>query len=493
MSSALSRFTRRLLPILLVLVAAAPARPGPAAGAFNVLFIAVDDMRPQLGCYGDQVVKTPNLDRLARGGLLFRRAYCQQAVCSPSRTSLLTGRRPDTTRIYNLEDHFRTTIPDVVTLPQLFKNNGYHSEGLSKIYHGSLDDPASWSIPHWKPRAQGFGPEGQRVMQRLRKEALAAGRPTDRIRGLPWEAPEVEDDYLNDGVTARHAVERLRALKDQRFFLAAGFLKPHLPFVAPRKYWDLYKESDIRLAANPYPPEGSPAWALSGFGELRAYEGIPKQGPVPDEEARRLIHGYYASLSYTDAQIGLVLDELERLGLAEKTVVVVWGDHGWELGEHGEWCKHENYETSVHAPLILRVPGAASAGRRTDALVEFVDIYPTLAEACGLPLPDGLDGTSLMPLVKNPDRSWKPAVFSQYPRRMREHGPGMGYSLRTSRYRFIEWRARSGHREYELYDHQTDPAENRNAAADPACREALEECKRLMQAGWQGNRPPAGP
>lgn len=488
----------RGLPLFFCLIAAlmaAGARPAPAAAKRNVLFIAVDDLRPQLGCYGDRVVKSPSIDRLAAGGMVFKNAYCQQAVCSPSRTSLLTGCRPDTTKIYNLEDHFRTTIPDVVTLPQHFKNNGYHSEGMGKLFHGSLDDPASWSTPHWSPRAKGFGPEGQRVIEELRADARAAGAPAarrNRIRGLPWEAPDVPDNYLNDGAMADHAIERLRALKDQTFFLGVGFLKPHLPFVAPKKYFDLYRPEQFKLAANPHPPKGSPPYALSGFGELRAYVGIPKQGPVSDEDARKLIHAYHACISYMDAQVGRVLDELDRLGLAQNTVVVLWGDHGWELGEHGEWCKHENYETSVHAPLILRVPGAATAGQKSDALVEFVDIYPTLAEACGLSLLATLEGLSMMPLVADPARPWKRAAISQYPRGATPHGRLMGYSLRTPRYRFIEWRGPENFREYELYDHEKDPAENENVAGKPEYAAAVRELTALARGGWKAALPPGG-
>jgi iduronate 2-sulfatase len=467
------------------------ARPGEAqAPKYNVLFVAVDDLRPQFGAYGDKVVRSPNLDRLARQGLTFNRAYCQQAVCSPSRTSLMTGRRPDTTKVYDLVTHFRNTIPDAVTVAQHFKNHGYHTQGFSKIYHGGYDDVASWSVPHWTPKGKGRGPEGQRALALQREEAMKAGTDPERARGLAWEALDVKDSDLQDGATADKAIEVLREVKDKPFFLAVGFLKPHLPFVAPKKYWDLYSAADIKPASNPYPPKGSPPWALTGFGELRAYYGMPKKGPVTEEQARSLIHGYYACISYMDAQLGRVLDELDRLGLREKTIVVLWGDHGWELGEHGEWCKHENYETSTHAPLIVSVPGQKTAGKKTNALVEFVDIYPSLAELCALSKPQGVEGTSFKPLVENPDRPWKKAAFSQYPRNIPGQGRGMGYAMRTDRYRLVEWTVPGKEfREHELYDHQTDPDENVNVAKQPEYADRLKELIAQLHAGWQAAVP----
>ena len=463
---------------------------------YNVLFIAVDDLRPQLGCYGDEVVHSPNLDRLAASGLVFTRAYCQQAVCSPSRTSLLTGRRPDTTRVYDLETHFRDTIPNVVTLPQQFKAHGYHTQAFSKIYHGGLDDAPSWSRPWWGPqRPQYASPEGQALMQRLTAEARAAGwdgrDAAGRPRGLPFEAPDVADNELADGATADEAIRVMNEVKDRPFFLAVGFLKPHLPFVAPKRYWDLYDPPGLTLADNPFPPKGAPLYALSSWGELRAYYGMPKQGPVTDEQARQLIHGYYACVSYTDAQIGRLMEELDRLGLRQKTVIILWGDHGWQLGEHGMWCKHTNFETSVWSPLIISVPGQRSAGRTSDALVEFVDIYPSLCDTCGVPLTEGLEGTSFRPLLANPNRPWKKVAFSQYPRTIPRQGPAMGYSLRTDRYRFTEWRARNtDFVEYELYDHKVDPDENTNVAGRPEHAELVRRLAKLLHDGWRAALPP---
>jgi iduronate 2-sulfatase len=460
---------------------------------YNVLFIAVDDLRPELGCYGNTVIKTPNIDRLASRGLVFNRAYVQQAVCSPSRTSLMTGLRPDTTKVWDLETNFRDHIPNVVTLPQNFIQNGYAAVGLGKIYHGGFNDVKSWSVPHWTSGGSGYGPDGQKVLQQTLAEARGNnfkgvprknGKPN--VKGLPWESANCSDSDLPDGKTADKAIEVLRGQKNNPFFLAVGFVKPHLPFVAPKKYWDLYDPKKIGMAPNAFPPKGAPDYALTGWGELRVYAGIPKSGPLSESQAREAKHGYYAAVSYMDAQVGRVLDELEQLGLREKTIVVLWGDHGWQLGEHGLWCKHTNFEVATRAPLIVSVPKQKTAGRKTDALVEFVDIYPSLVELCGLKMPQGLEGRSFTPLLNNPKQVWKKAVFSQYPRNIPNIGQAMGYSMRTDRYRFIKWEVSAkGFVEHELYDHQTDPHENENLAAKPFYREVIKKLNSQMEAGWR--------
>jgi len=480
-----------------------------AAEKLNVLMIAVDDLRPELGCYGHRAMRTPNIDALARRGTLFNRAYCQQAVCSPSRTSLLCGRRPDTTRVYDLQTHFRLNLPDVVTLPQHFKQNGYHVAALSKLYHGGLDDPASWSVPHWRPGGPGYGnPETLAGLRKLGRElraqhggparavlerdpqtgaAMRVTRPKYRVNGPAWEDPDVGDNALPDGKTADKAIELLGQLKDRPFFLAVGFLKPHLPFVAPKRYYDLYERDELKVAANPFPPKDVPKLALTNWGELRNYQGIPKTGPLSDEMALDLIHGYYACTSYLDALVGRILDELDRLALREKTVVVLWGDHGWQLGEHGLWCKHTNFEIAARVPMIFSAPGQKNPGAKTDALAEFVDIYPTLCELCGIAMADGLEGTSLVPVINGtattgPDGNWKKAAFSQYPR-----GRVMGYSMRTDRYRYTEWLPRNGGEPLavELYDHQADPQENVNVAARPENAELVPGLSKQLKAGWR--------
>lgn len=475
---------------------------------YNVLFIAVDDLRPQLGCYGAPVIRTPNIDALAARGTLFSRAYCQQAVCSPSRTSLLTGLRPDTTKVYNLQDHFRKFIPDAVTLPQQFKKNGYHSLGFGKIYHGSLNDPKSWSVPH--RGAQGptyLKPESLEARKKREEELKAAGRQWQdqvverdpetgiplkinrgnaKLKGPAWEDPDCADNALPDGMTADRVIETLREIKDKNFFLAAGFHKPHLPFVAPKKYFDMYPPESVKLADNPFPPKDCPEVALTNWGEMRQYTDIPGVGPLDENKARDLIRAYYASTSYVDAQIGRILDELDNLGLREKTVIVLWGDHGWHLGEHSLWCKHTNFEVAAHAPLIFSAPGQKSPGAKTNALAEFVDIYPTLCDLAGLPIPDGLEGISLKPVMDNPRRLWKKAAFSQYPR----GGGIMGYSMRTDRYRFTEW-AKKGEEPVavELYDYRTDPQGNVNIAGLPENKDLVARLSKQLRAGWQAARP----
>ena len=459
----------------------------------NVLFLAVDDLKPALACAGDPHARTPNIDRLAARGLVFRRAYCQQAVCSPSRSSLLTGRRPDTTGVHDLETHFRAALPEVVTLPQHFKNSGYYVHGVGKIYHGGYDDPASWSVPWERARGPSYGPAGQRRLEELRSQAGQRGADVSRVRGLPCEAPEVADAFLLDGWTANRAEEILASRKGEAapFFLAVGFSKPHLPFVAPRSYWELHDPAQLPVAEPAPPPRGAPSFAPQFGGELRKYTGIPASGPIPEATARELVHGYYAAVSFMDAQVGRVLDALERHGFSDDTIVILWGDHGWHLGDHGMWCKHTNYEEATRSALVLAAPGHAAAGRTTDTLVEFVDIYPTLADLCGLPPPDGLEGHSFAPLLDDPTRAWKPAALSQYPRHGPGTGPLMGYAIRTDRYRYVEWRSRKDGAVVarELYDHRTDPREDQSVADDPARAATVADLAAQLAGGWRGNAP----
>ena len=472
-------------------------------GKYNVLFIAVDDLRTQLGCYGCPTAKTPNIDALAASGMQFNHAYCQQALCTPSRTSLLTGRRPDTTKVYNLGTHFRKNIPDTIALPEQFKLHGYFTQGLSKIYHPGVDDPQSWSVPHWDPKIPGYGdPENLKAIadekaalqkagtyspKKVLEKDPKTGLPLEvqratRVKGPPWEAPDVPDNALPDGATADKAIETLNQLKDKRFFLGVGFLKPHLPFVAPKKYYDLFADTKFKLADNPLPPKDCPEVATYNWGELRGYTGMPKEGPVPDEDALKLIKAYHAASAYTDAQVGRVIGELERLGLRDKTIIVLFGDHGWQLGEHGHWCKHTNFEEATHAPLIISVPGMKNKGKKSESLVEFVDIYPTLCDLAGLPKPKELEGTSLVPIMNDPKRKLKKAAFSQYPRPNKV----MGHSMRTERYRYTEW-AVPGEAPVgiELYDYQTDPEGNVNIAGKPENKELVANMSKALHDGWK--------
>ncbi len=490
--------------LLLLLTFHAIPCPGEAAGKPNVLFIAVDDLRPELGCYGKEYIKSPNIDRLAKSGMVFTRAYCQQSLCSPSRTSLMTGTRPDTTKVWDLTTNFRDTLPEVVTLGQHFKQHGYFVQGMGKIYHGGLNDPASWSVPWQVPAAakyalpqEGNSPSGKPgKKQKNRPESKTPGAEGEAGRkGMVYECADVPDDTYQDGKVAALARTTLQDLsqKPEPFFLAVGFIKPHLPWVAPKKYWDLYDEAKIELAPNPILPKGAPEYAVRQFdGEIYQYQGMSsKKEDVPTGLARKLRHAYYASVSYMDAQVGLLLDELKRLGIEQNTIIILWGDHGWKLGEHRAWGKHTNVENDVNAPLILSVPGAKNAGAHCAALVEFVDIYPTLSELAGLPLPAHLEGTSLKPLLDNPEHPWKSAAFSQYPR-----GGLMGYSMRTDRYRFTVWADQQDHAKVdaiELYDHQTDPQENTNIARDPAHAGLVSKLMEQWKLGWQGAKPAASP
>lgn len=458
------------------------------SGRPNVLFIAVDDLRPQLGCYGLPEMHTPHLDKLAAGGTVFDRAYCQQAVCSPSRTSLLLGLRPDTTRVFDLKTHFRDTIPTAVTLPQQFKAHGYRTRSLGKIYHIGYDDPASWSDPSWWLRTSGYyaNPTTKADIDRERDQVQAEGRDPEGKRGPSWESFDAPDEQYPDGQVATRAIESLRELKDQPFFLAVGFSKPHLPFVAPKKYYDLYPEESIRPATNPFPPKDVPSLAMMTFGELRQYSDIPAEGDLSEAKSLELIRAYYASTSFIDAQIGRILDELDRLGLRENTVVVVWGDHGWQLGDHGLWCKHTNFEVATRSPLIVRAPKQSAPGAKSPALVEFVDIYPTLCELCGVPLVPELEGHSFAPLLDDPDRKWKSAAFSQYPRGKET----MGYSMRTDRYRYTEWQDTDRNPvARELYDHDNDPQENVNLAGAGDMQELVANLSKQLEAGWRGAFP----
>lgn len=453
----------------------------------NVLFIAVDDLRPQLGCYGQDQIKSPNIDRLAKRGLLFERTYCQQAICMASRASLMSGYRPDKGKIYNKGPLF-THVPDALTLNQHFVNNGYEAVSMGKIYHHASDYEKGWS-------REAFQPEGEWVGRGyLSEEAIRLVRkyneknPKARRQGIgpAFEGPDVADNAYPDGLIAGHAIKELNRLKDKPFFIAVGFKKPHLPFNAPKKYWDMYPEDQIKLADNPFTPKGAPEEALTSWGELRGYHGMPRKGPMPDDLARKLIRGYYACVSYTDAMIGKVLDELDRLGLSENTIVVLWGDHGWKLGDHGMWCKHTNFERDTHVPMIISAPGMKARGKRTGALTEFVDIYPTLCELSGLDLPKHLEGTSMAPLLSNPGQSWKKAAFSQYPR-----GKTMGYSMRSDRYRYTEWRdLKSGSvKARELYDHHKDPEENTNVAEDPGNQDLAAALAKMLHDGYRAAGP----
>ena len=460
----------------------------------NVLFIAVDDLRPELGCFGCEHIHSPHLDKLASQGTVFLNAHCQQAVCSPSRTSLMTGLRPDSTKVWDLNTHFRDHAPDVVTISQHFKNHGYRSISMGKIYHGGFDDEQSWSEPARKPDT------GTRYVLKKNLAQMNAKKQSAREKGLkgkdlsrasrgpPTESADVDDETYSDGALATLAVKTLQelSLRNQPFFLAVGFQNPHLPFNSPKKYWDLYDSQVVGLAANPFPPKNAYSKALATFGELRNYEGIPEKGPVNDETSRKLRHGYYAAVSFIDASIGRVLKGLEQAGLSENTIVVVWGDHGWKLGEHGSWCKHSNVQLDTRSPLIVVAPQQKAVAETLTAPVEFVDIYPTLCDLAGLEKPQQLEGDSFEVLLHSPSYPWKRAVFSQYPR-----GNIMGYSMTTDRFRYTAWVDQKKDNKLvfaELYDHLKDPQENENVAQSFEYSADIRRLQQWHAEGWKGTR-----
>ncbi len=490
---------------------------GQAQEKKNVLFIAVDDMKPILGCYGDKLVKTPNIDRLANQGVVFMNNHCQQAVCAPSRASLLSGLRPDQTKVWDLKTLIRDMNPDILTLPQHFKQNGYFTTGVGKIYDKrSVDkdhDKVSWSEtfafegdykyydPQYGQPALGYYqlPETKKAVEKYRKEAESLGKKgyavtkyaISRVKPTT-ESADVPDNAYVDGVLALSAIDRLEKLaaQDKPFFLGVGFKRPHLPFVAPKKYWDLYEREEMPLAPYQKASENGPKLAYHNSGEIRSYTDIPplksfsdiESDLLPVEKQKELIHGYYAAISYIDAQVGKVLNALDSLGMADNTVVILWGDHGWHLGDHGIWCKHTNFEQATRSPMIIS-DGGKFVGK-TKSPSEFVDIFPTLCDLTGIEKPENLDGESLLPILKNSKASVKDFAVSQFQR-----GKAEGYAFRTERYRYVVWvkdffrhpkefdKSKIG--ETELYDYKKDPLETRNVVGDKKYRKVKKELEKM--------------
>lgn len=451
------------------LITLAIAATAIAADRPNVLLICVDDLKPIAGCYGGSAI-TPNIDRLAARGMRFDSAYCNQAVCSPSRNALLTSLRPQTLGIYDLGTNFRKSRPDAVTLPQAFQQAGYSTEALGKIFHvghGNDDDKASWTVPSWKASVVAYHlPESKAPTGLTREEALFSNQPASNLpRGAAYESADVADNQYPDGAMTDEVVRRLTDKAqhpDQAFFMAVGFVKPHLPFVAPKKYWDLYDATQLPQPELKSAPANAPDFAATSWGELRQYKGMPDKGPLSDEQQRTLIHGYHAATSYMDAQLGRVLDCLDQTSLAKNTLIVFWGDHGWHLGDHGQWCKHTNYEQAARIPVIVAGPQVA-AGEATRAMIESVDIYPTLCELAGLDAPDGLDGRSFTAVLHDAGQPARDSVQHVYPR-----GDRMGRAIRTATHRLVEWKPIGAPAEdavIELYDLATDALETKNIAA----------------------------
>ncbi len=493
------KYLTTILPFVIVSYVA-PHFVG-AADKPNVLFIAIDDLRAELGCYGADHIISPNIDALAASGVRFDRAYCQQAICGPSRASVLTGLRPDSARVHGNHTHFRSHYPDIVTLPQHFKNNGYHTRAMGKIYHGvfpevssrtvadTFGDEPSWSVPAFRPGPRYYYTEegidaAKEIYQKIYKPAKSG--PDDWTKKLVFgpatEAPDVPDSTLYDGQVADRAVASLKELsqkRDEPFFLAVGFIKPHSPYIAPKKYWDLYDPAKIDIAGKADFLEGVPKIALHGSGELRRYTDQNKTGPIPNDAQRRVKHAYYACISYIDAQVGRVLAELDAQGLRDNTIVVLWSDHGYHLGEQNLWGKTTNFELDTRVPLIVRAPGRAGNGQTSDALVELVDLFPSLTDLCGLDQPHELEGTSFVPLLNGPKIPWKKGAFSQFTR-----GNIRGYSLRTHGSRYTEWRNVKTQevtaREFYIYGDEY-PLEAPNQADDVP--ELTEEYAERLAAG----------
>lgn len=476
-----------LTPLILALAAACSG----SAKQPNILFIAVDDLKPILGVYGTPI-PTPNIDRIADRGTTFLNAHCQQAICAPSRASLMTGKRPDGTGVWDLKTKLREAMPGALTLPEYLQTLGYHTAGVGKIFDPrSVDkggDSPSWSQPYrqtWhlqydevtgKPAAHYHNPKSRTAA----KEAEAAGKSSwsavnryllQQDAWPAWEAEAVPDDAYDDGAIAAYAVDELGKLaaREEPFFFAVGFKKPHLPFVAPKKYWDIFDPDGIELADFQRQALNGPNIAYHSWNELRSYSGIPQRGPVDEATEKQLIHGYYACVAYIDAQVGKILDQLEALDLNEDTIVVFWGDHGFHLGDHGLWCKHSNFEQATRVPLII-APHQGRRGRTTGMPVELIDLFPTLVELAGLPQPENLDGLSLVPTLQRGKEDLRDFAVSQFPR-----GSAMGYALRTGRFRFVAWyktegEAADGKGEVmatELFDYKNDPLETRNLAGEP--------------------------
>ena len=432
----------------------------------NVLFIAVDDLRPEFAAYGATQISSPHLDKLAAQSVRFDRAYCMVPTCGASRASMLTGVRPTAQRFVTFTTRADEDAPWAKTLNTHFKDNGYRTGSLGKIFHAKADSASGWSDDAWRPSLPHY------------QLPANAARQEQKLRGPPTEAANVADDAYGDGAVANTAIERLQTLgdnPDQPFFLAVGFYKPHLPFVAPQTYWDLYPPESIKLPDNYQLPENAPEESHHTWGELRAYQGIPKKGPIDDATARNLIRGYYACVSYTDAQVGKVLAELDRLGLAENTVVVLWGDHGWNLGDHTYWNKHSTFESAMRIPLLVRAPGI-TGGTHTDGLTESIDLYPSLCELTGLPIPDTVEGKSFVPLLRFPDRPWAEAAVGRFVR---------GDTIRTADYRYTEYRDNRGagpRKSDMLYDHRTDALENHNVSQKPELAETVQALNQALQA-----------
>jgi len=478
-----------VLGLLGLLGFAGPVCPQEKPKKMNVLFIAADDLNISLGCYGHPLAKTPNIDKLAKSGMLFSRAYCQYPLCNPSRASIMTGRRPDTTNVLENLTHFRRTMPNVVTLGQFFRLMGYYVIRIGKIFHygvpaqigtNGLDDEKSWD--------KVYNPIGR---DRQEDNLLHNLQPQEKNLGavLAWHAGDGEDAEQTDGKIAEQAIKILEQSRqrDQPFFLAVGFFKPHVPWIAPKKYFQMYPHANIHLPAEPADVRRDVPAA--------AFTVNPPNYGLNEEDLRDAIKAYLAAVSFMDAQLGKILEALERLGLKDNTIIVFWSDHGWLLGEHGLWQKMCLFEECAQVPLLIATPRPQMPGTTCKRLTELIDVYPTIVDLAGFAIPEGLEGKSLKPLLENSNLPWKPGAYTQVLREGTKKGEAfMGRSVRTERYRYTEWD--DGRQGVELYDHDADPKEHKNLAKDPAQTKTLARLAKLLRHeltagnGVQGNLSP---
>jgi uncharacterized sulfatase len=476
---------QRILVLAITVIIAFPAFANAQAKKKNVLLIISDDLNNRLGCYGDALAKSPNIDRLAKKGMTFNRAYCQFPLCNPSRASFMTGRRPDVTKIYENATNFRQNIPDTVTMAELFRRAGYFVMRIGKIYHygvpgqigtSGLDDEKSWE-KFINPIGRDKKEEDLLTNYTPKKPAKAGVSTLGAA--LAWHASESADDAHTDGIGATEAIKALEQKRDRPFFLAVGFYRPHVPWIAPKNYYDQFSLDKMKMPVEPADiRKGVPA---------AAFAINPPNYGIKDEECRNSIRAYYASVSFMDAQVGRLLDAMDRLNLWEDTIVIFISDHGWLLGEHGCWQKMHLFEESARVPMIIAAPNSKAPGKSCDRVAELIDIYPTVADLCGVKLAHAVDGMSLKKQLDDPTLPFKKGAYTQVTRGAPKKDGFMGYSVRTERWRYNEWDA--GKKGVELYDHQNDPKEHKNLANDAKYVKVIEEMRALLHEPRQKDRP----
>lgn len=490
----------------------------------NILLISIDDLRPELGCYGNNEAKTPHIDALAEHAMTMLNTHCQAAVCAPSRASTMLGYRPDSTRVWHLGDEFRKIDPDAVTMPQYFHKTGYYTVNIGKIFHNFMPDSISWDEPDLRPYPYNTEPhrnrdgetywytkESKAIQEAARNKLLKKVDSPHELYADGWnhgpaiEVADLPDSIYYDDKQTTLALETLKRIKDKTrpFFMGLGYYRPHLPFVVPKKYWDLYPKGSVSPPPNPKLPKNVPVMSSSSNYELRAYHtqhkiNRPEDAPLPKQYVDSLRRGYYASVSFIDAQVGRIIEGLKEMGIYKNTIIVLWGDHGWKLGDHNGWGKQTNFRIDTHTPLIIKTANQKT-GKRIKALSELVDIFPTICDLAGVEKAEYFQGTSLKTLFKNPNHPWKDAVFSQFRRRARMSRDGheyMGYSMQTKRYHYVEWytwdnstKTRGDFAAAELYDHEVDFYETKNIAQNPDNTVLVRELSKKLNEGWRGALP----